>query len=337
MTLELQPQFDLTAFNTLGLASVAQIYVAISEPEQIPEIIEYAAQQQLAILWLGGGSNLVLAETVPGVVAQLQMAGRELLEITQDTVLLRVGAGEAWHPFVRWTLEQGYFGLENLALIPGTVGASPVQNIGAYGVEVCELIELVNAYDRLSEQWVGLSVEDCQFGYRDSLFKRNPGRFVITSVSFRLHRHYHPRLDYAPLAQRFGDQRQVAALRVFDAVCEVRSSKLPDPNLLGNAGSFFKNPVVSKAQFEQLHKVYPEMPNYPAESGRKLAAGWLIEQAGLKGYTQGCVGVHKLQALVLVNYGGAKRADIERLASQVCEQVNSKFGISLEQEPISYP
>lgn len=337
MTLPFQSQFDLTAFNTLGLASRAECFVAITEIDQIPALVKYAAELNLPILWLGGGSNLVLAESVPGIVAQLQLNGIEVLEDTPQTVLLRVGSGEVWHTFVRWTLEQGYFGLENLALIPGSVGASPVQNIGAYGVEVCELIERVNAYDSLTAEWVSLSAGECQFGYRDSLFKRTPARYVITSVEFRLTRQYQPRLSYAPLAQRFAEQTEVDALSVFEAVCEVRSSKLPDPATLGNAGSFFKNPVVSQSQFVELQSQYPELPNYPAESGRKLAAGWLIEQAGLKGYTQGCVGVHKLQALVLVNYGGGNRQQIESLANRVREQVQQKFGVSLEQEPIAYP
>lgn len=337
MSLELQPQFDLTAFNTLGLRSIAESHVAITAPEQIPQLIRYATEQSLPVLWLGGGSNLVLAEAVPGIVAQVKLPGVELLESTEQRALLRVGAGEVWHPFVRWTLEQGYFGLENLALIPGSVGASPVQNIGAYGVEVCELIESVDAYDSHTQEWVSLTAADCKFGYRDSLFKRNPGRFVISSVTFRLSRQYQPKLSYAPLAQRFGDQSGVDALEVFEAVCEIRSAKLPDPAILGNAGSFFKNPVVTQSQFEKLLADYPAIPNYPAESGRKLAAGWLIEQAGLKGFTDGPVGVHKLQALVLVNYGRASRSDIERLAINVREQVRTKFGVELEQEPIAYP
>lgn len=337
MSLELQPQFDLTAFNTLGLRSVAESYIAITESEQIPQLMNYASEHRLPLLWLGGGSNLVLAESVPGIVAQIKLSGVELLESPGRSALLRVGAGELWHNFVRWTLEQGYFGLENLALIPGSVGASPVQNIGAYGVEVGELIECVDAYDSQIQQWVNLSAKGCEFGYRDSLFKRNPGRFVITSVTFRLSRQYHPKLSYAPLAQRFGGRSEVDALEVFNAVCEIRSSKLPDPNKLGNAGSFFKNPVVNQADFETLHLQYPDIPNYPADSGRKLAAGWLIEQAGLKGYTDGPVGVHKLQALVLVNYGGASRCELEALAASVTTQVLQKFGVQLEQEPIAYP
>ncbi len=337
MSLELKPQFDLTAFNALGLRSVAEFYIAITESDQIPQLIRCAAEQNLPVLWLGGGSNLVLGKSVPGIVAQLKLPGVELLETTTDSALLRVGAGEVWHYFVRWTLEQGYHGLENLALIPGSVGASPVQNIGAYGVEVCELIECVDAYDSLSQQWLSFAAEDCQFGYRDSLFKRNPGRFVITRVTFRLNREYHPKLSYAPLAQRFDHQTEIDALEVFEAVCQIRTSKLPDPSTLGNAGSFFKNPVVNQAQFEALHSQYPDIPNYPADSGRKLAAGWLIEQVGLRGYTDGRVGVHRLQALVLVNYGGASRCDLEALAERVKAQVLQKFGVQLEQEPIAYP
>src|SRR5210317_95771 len=312
MSLELKSKFDLSRFNTLGLKSEAENFVRIEDVSQIPELISYVKEQDLPLLWLGGGSNLVLGESVPGVVAQLALTGRELLSQDDDSVLLRTAAGEVWHEFVRWTLEQGYYGLENLALIPGSVGASPVQNIGAYGVEVCDSIEQVHAFDRASSKWVQLKSAECGFGYRDSIFKREPGRYVITSVEFRLSRNFQPRLDYSPLSERFSQPEKVTALEVFEAVCEVRRSKLPDPAQLGNAGSFFKNPVVTQLQFEKLLTTHPKIPNYPAETGRKLAAAWLIQQAGLKGYTEGAVGVHKLQALVLVNYGGANRTDIER-------------------------
>jgi len=252
-------------------------------------------------------------------------------------VRVRASAGENWHAFVRWTLERGYFGLENLALIPGSVGASPVQNIGAYGVEVGELIESVYAYDIRRAEWVTLKAEACQFGYRDSIFKREAGRYVIASVDFLLSEVFAPRISYAPLANTLKEISSVTARDVFEAVCQIRSSKLPDPNELANAGSFFKNPVVSEAIFQELNERYPQLPNYAAQTGRKLAAGWLIEQAGLKGYQQGKVGVHALQALVLVNYGGASRSDLEALASLVKERVEQKFGIELEQEPIAYP
>jgi len=337
MSLELKSKFDLSGFNTLGLKSEAEQFVRIKDVCQIPELISYVEEQDLPLLWLGGGSNLVLGESVPGVVAQLALTGRELLSQDDDSVLLRTAAGEVWHEFVRWTLEQGYYGLENLALIPGSVGASPVQNIGAYGVEVCDSIEQVHAFDRASSKWVQLKSAECGFGYRDSIFKREPGRYVITSVEFRLSRNFQPRLDYSPLSERFSQPAKVTALEVFEAVCEVRRSKLPDPAQLGNAGSFFKNPVVTQLQFEKLLTTHPKIPNYPAETGRKLAAGWLIQQAGLKGYTEGAVGVHKLQALVLVNYGGANRTDIERLANRVKQQVQTEFDVLLEQEPIAYP
>lgn len=337
MSLELQSQFDLTDANTLGLKSKAEHYTLIEAAEQIPELLDYVEQHQLPLLWLGGGSNIVLAETVPGVVAKLALYGREILEQRSDSVLVRVCAAEVWHDLVRWTLNEGFYGLENLALIPGSVGAAPVQNIGAYGVEVSEVITQVNAYDRVAGDWVSLSSAECGFGYRDSVFKRDSGRYVITSVEFRLEREYRPRLEYAPLAQRFEAQSNPTALQVFDAVCDIRSAKLPDPARLANAGSFFKNPIVTQAQFEQLNRQYSDIPNYPASTGRKLAAGWLIEQAGLKGFTLGPVGVHKLQALVLVNYGGASRADIIQLADLVKGRVEETFGVQLEQEPVAYP
>lgn len=337
MSLDIRHNVDLTRSNTLGLQSKARHFIDIKCADEIPEVVAYAQSQDLPILWLGGGSNLVLANEIPAVVAKLSIAGVEQLESDLHHSIIKVGAGENWHGFVRWSIQQALFGLENLALIPGTVGAAPVQNIGAYGVEAARSIEAVYVYDTQSGCFSHLSASECEFGYRDSVFKRQPGRYVITHVSFRLDRTFCPNLSYAPLADVFAGVESVSALDLFTAVCQIRNAKLPNPKELANAGSFFKNPLVSESKYQQLSLIYPQIPAYPAPQGRKLAAGWLIEQAGLKGLVQGPVGVHRNQALVLVNYGGASRTDIEALAQLVKGEVMQRFGVELEQEPIPYP
>lgn len=343
MSLDIQRDVDLSSMNTLGLKSQATRFAQINSASQIPLLIEYAQSQPdvspkpLQILWLGGGSNLVLGPVITGIVAKLAITGIERVEQIRDKVLIEVGAGESWHEFVRWSIDQGCYGLENLALIPGTVGAAPVQNIGAYGVELASSVESVAVYDALNQCFARLTADECKFGYRDSVFKQQAGRYVITHVVFRLSRDFSPILKYAPLADRFTTPDFVTAQQVFDAVCEIRNSKLPDPNILANVGSFFKNPLVNESLYQQLVSIYPNIPAYPAPQGHKLAAGWLIESCGLKGYVEGPVGVHKQQALVLVNYGGATRTDIEHLATRVRNRVRDSFGVELEQEPIAYP
>jgi UDP-N-acetylmuramate dehydrogenase len=251
----------------------------------------------------------------------------------EEAFYLEVEAGETWHEFIEFTLEHGMFGLENMALIPGTVGAAPIQNIGAYGVELCDMCDWVEYLDLPTGELVRIRAEECQFAYRESIFKdklRNLA--VITSVGFRLAKHWQPRLTYGPL-QSF-DSATVSARDIFDRVCQVRSTNLPDPAVLGNAGSFFKNPIVSAACYLDLAQQFPTIVGYAqADATVKLAAGWLIEQAGLKGFVLGNVGVHDKQALVLVNRGGATGRDICRLALHVIERVQDKFGVALEAEP----
>ena len=357
MSLELKSKFDLSGFNTLGLKSEAENFVRIEDVSQIPELISYVEEQDLPLLWLGGGSNLVLGESVPGVVAQLALTGRELLSQDDDSVLLSTAAGEVWHEFVRWTLEQGYYGLENLALIPGTVGASPIQNIGAYGVEVGQCIEEVRGMQLSTGQWMTFSAAQCDFSYRDSIFKRQfKNDFIITQVVFKLSKVFKPQTSYAPLkqmAEQFYERLNVdvsvdvsvdtpslTAQKVAGWVIEVRNSKLPDPKIIPNAGSFFTNPIIPKSQADELSTEFPNMPVYPvqceiegAEKQVKVAAGWLIDQCGWKGKSLGLAKMHDQQALVLTLKPNASQQDLINIQQAVQADVNTKFGIQLHPEP----
>jgi UDP-N-acetylmuramate dehydrogenase len=284
---------------------------------------------------LGGGSNVILSESLSGATLLINILGQELVKSDDENSWLAVGAGVNWHELVSWTLENNLPGLENLALIPGTVGAAPIQNIGAYGVEVGEYIDSIEAFDLATHAFVNLSQEACQFAYRDSYFKQNPNRFIVTKVVFRIPKAWQARLQYADLANQFAESNSSpSAQQIFDAICTIRSNKLPDPKVIGNAGSFFQNPIVSTEQCEQLSKQFPNLVSYPDGNGkRKLAAGWLIDQCGFKGKRVGPVGVYEKQALVLVNHGGGTSTDILDLAKNIQEKVLGRFGVELEIEP----
>lgn len=335
--LPIQRDVSLKALNTLALEAQAAHYLRAETVAQLRDGLDWARARALPVLVLGGGSNIILRGDWPGLV--LHVALRGMVECGRDSehCWLDVAAGEPWHPFVRGRIDQGHFGVENLALIPGTVGAAPVQNIGAYGVEVKSLIKEVEILDRASGELRVLNAADCAFGYRDSVFKGAlRDHCVITRVRFALDRQFSPQLDYGPVRQALGEG-PVTALAVAEAVERIRRAKLPDPAQLPNAGSFFKNPVVDAACLEALLGQYPAMPHYPQANGRsKLAAGWLIEQAGWKGYRHGAVGVHSEQALVLVNHGGATGADVLALAASIRDDVAHKFGVELEIEPQVY-
>jgi UDP-N-acetylmuramate dehydrogenase len=284
---------------------------------------------------LGGGSNVILPEYLPGATLLMNIRDQEILKSDTQNTWLSVGAGVDWHELVAWTLEHNLLGLENLALIPGTVGAAPIQNIGAYGVEVGEYIDSIEAFDSATQAFVTLPQESCQFAYRDSYFKQNPNRFIVTKVIFKFPKAWQARLQYADLAKQFMDANSnLSAKEIFDAVCAIRSQKLPDPKVIGNAGSFFQNPIISDAQYELLIQQFPGLVSYPDVTGkRKLAAGWLIDQCGFKGKRVGSVGVYEKQALVLVNHGGGTSTDILNLAKSIQEAVLSKFSVQLEIEP----
>lgn len=315
MTATWQQQVSLKPFNTFGIDVKARYFAQAHSDAEVRAALLEAARLELPVLVIGGGSNLLLTGDISALVLHMASRGRRLLSEEGDRVVVEAEAGEPWHEFVQWSLAQGCSGLENLSLIPGTVGAAPMQNVGAYGVEIKDVFAGLTALDRETGELKDFSLEECGFGYRDSLFKRNPGRWLILRVRFALSRSLHAHLDYGPVRQRLHEQGVVepTAQAISDAICSIRREKLPDPLELGNAGSFFKNPLVSAALGEQLRARYPGVVAYPQADGQlKLAAGWLIEQAGWKGYRDGDAGVHRLQSLVLVNYGQASGAQFMR-------------------------
>ncbi len=325
--------------NTLGFDVVAKWVLPVTQAEQIPPAIRWAKNAGLPHRILGGGSNVVLPAQLPGLTLLMDIDFIEVLENQAAKTRLRVGAGVNWHDFVRWTLGQNYQGLENLALIPGTVGATPIQNIGAYGVEVKEYINAVEAYDCQTNQRVNLSKTDCRFAYRHSLFKDEPNRFVITAVIVDLPKGWQPRVSYADLANHFANRAidSIDAQEIFDAVCAIRTQKLPNPKVIGNVGSFFQNPVISNQQLQSLKEQFPRIKSYPeSDTHSKLAAGWLIDQCGFKGIQIGNVGVHDKQALVLTHRGGGNAGELLGLAGQIQKKVKETFGVELTVEPIIY-
>jgi UDP-N-acetylmuramate dehydrogenase len=331
--------FSLRDRNTLGFDVVAEWVLPITQAEQIPPAISWAKSAGLPHRVLGEGSNVVLPPQLPGLTLLMDIDFIEVLENRDLNTRLQVGAGVNWHTFVGWTLDQNYLGFENLALIPGTIGAAPIQNIGAYGVEVKEYIDAVEAYDCQNNQWVTLSRADCQFSYRHSVFKDEPNRFVITAVIFDLPKAWQPRLSYADLTRHF-DNRSIDAItapEIFEAVCAIRTQKLPDPKMIGNVGSFFQNPVISNQQLQSLKEQFPRIVSYPESATySKVAAGWLIDQCGFKGMQMGNVGVHDKQALVLTHRGGGNASELLKLAGKIQTKVKEAFGVELVIEPILF-
>ena len=337
-TVLLSPDVPLQSLNTFGLPARAAWFAAIESPAQLASLIARPDWKRLRRFVLGGGSNLILAGDFDGLVLYVRIFGRERVAEDADAWFVRAGAGENWHDFVSWTLDRGWPGLENLALIPGTVGAAPVQNIGAYGLEMAERFYCLEAVDLATGETVFLDRAACRFGYRDSVFKREAaGCFLITAVTFRLPKRWQPVTGYADVVREL-DMQGIAkptARDVAGAVIAIRSRKLPDPAQIGNAGSFFKNPQVDAATFKSLIARHPDLPHYPQPAGTvKLAAGWLIERCGWKGKNLGPAGVYERQALVLVNRGGARGEDVLRLAQAIQASVRAMFGVDLEPEPV---
>jgi UDP-N-acetylmuramate dehydrogenase len=336
VSLNLQSDVSLKAFNSFGVDVRARRFVEAHNDEEVREALSLAAQLGLPPLVIGGGSNLLLTRDVEALVLRMASRSIRVLEEDGDQVLVEAEAGEPWHPFVQWSLAQGLNGLENLSLIPGTVGAAPMQNIGAYGVEIKDLFAGLTALDRHTGELRDFVLDECAFAYRDSLFKREAGRWLILRVRFRLSRRASLRLDYGPVRQRLAQMgvEVPTASDVSQAICAIRSEKLPNPAELGNAGSFFKNPVVSFELAERIRAEHADLVSYPAGDGLvKLAAGWLIERAGWKGVREGDAGVHRLQALVLVNYGNATGAQLLQLAQRIQSDILQRFGVALEIEP----
>lgn len=339
MTLQWQEQVSLKPYNTFGIDVKARYFSPAHDDQEVRQALSQAQQHGLPVLVIGGGSNLLLTRDIDAWVLHMASRGRRVLSDDGERIVVEAEAGEPWHPFVQWTLAQGYCGLENLSLIPGTVGAAPMQNVGAYGVEIKDVFVGLTALDRETGALRDFGLAECAFGYRDSLFKRNPGRWLILRVRFALSRTLHARLDYGPVRQRLAEQgvSEPTAQAISEAICSIRREKLPDPAQLGNAGSFFKNPVVAAAQVERIRAQYPGVVAYPQADGQvKLAAGWLIEQAGWKGYREGDAGVHRLQSLVLVNHGQASGAQMHALARRIQADILERFGVELEMEPNLY-
>lgn len=336
MSLNVEADVSLQSFNTFGVATRARYLAHAHDDAEVGEALQAAKRLQLPLLVIGGGSNLLLTGDVEALVLRMASRGLRIMSSQGDAVLVEAEAGEPWHPFVQWTLEQGLQGLENLSLIPGTVGAAPMQNVGAYGVEIKDVFAGLTALDRHTGELREFTLDECEFAYRDSRFKREAGRWLILRVRFALARAGALRLDYGPLRQRLAEQgvSEPTASDVSRAICSIRSEKLPDPAVLGNAGSFFKNPLVSADLAAQLRVEHADLVAYPQADGQvKLAAGWLIEKAGWKGFRDGDAGVHRQQALVLVNYGGATGAQLLALARRIQADIQARFAVSLEIEP----
>ena len=339
MAAQWQEHVSLRPYNTFGIDVKARYFTQVRDDVEVRQALAGAAAEDVPVLVIGGGSNLLLTADVEALVLHMASRGLRVLEDDGERVVVEAEAGEPWHPFVQWCLRQGLNGLENLSLIPGTVGAAPMQNIGAYGVEIKDVFAGLTALDRHTDQLRDFSVQECGFAYRDSLFKREAGRWLILRVRFALHRTLQAHLDYGPVRQRLLEQgiEQPTGQAISDAICSIRREKLPDPAELGNAGSFFKNPVVGATLAERIRERYPHLVAYPQANGQvKLAAGWLIEQAGWKGYREGDAGVHRLQSLVLVNHGQATGAQLHALACKIQADIHERFGVMLEMEPNLY-
>jgi UDP-N-acetylmuramate dehydrogenase len=332
--MQFHQNFNLSHLNTFGIQSTAEYFAAFNNIDELNKQLNQLPKEPLMIL--GGGSNILITQPIQGTVLQNKILGIEIIEETEHDVVVRVGAGEVWHDFVMWAVDNNYGGIENLSLIPGSVGAGPMQNIGAYGVEIKDVLMNVEAFHIQNREVHIFSNEACEFGYRESVFKRYlKGGYIIVHVSFRLSKSSELNLDYGAIREVLNERNILnpSIKDVSDAVIHIRQSKLPDPKIIGNAGSFFKNPAITKEHFAELQEHYPNIPAYPLnENHVKVPAGWLIEQAGWKGKDFGNYGVHDKQALVLVNRGGASGQDIFDLSTKILEDIHQKFGISLERE-----
>jgi UDP-N-acetylmuramate dehydrogenase len=332
--MKIQHHAELSAFNTFGVPASANQLVVVENKDELPALPAVQAERDLV---LGGGSNILLVDDVPGIVLLNRIRGIDLIDADESGFLVDIGAGENWHALVCHALQQGWHGLENLALIPGLAGAAPIQNIGAYGVELAEVLDSVTAWDWQQSRWVDFQSEQCQLGYRDSVFKREPrDRYFISSIRLRLQREFEPRLGYAGLREALAGKPPTAQ-NVFDTVVALRQQKLPDPAIQGNAGSFFKNPVLSAPEAQAVLSSHPHLPHWTlADSQVKLSAAAMIQAAGMKGHQQGAAAVSAQHALVLINQGGASGAELWQLAQTLQARLHEQFGILLEPEPRIY-
>ncbi len=330
--MHIKENFDLKNFNTFHVSAHARFFLQIFSLEQLQEAHAWARTQNLPVLLIGQGSNILLKQDFPGLVMELSIKGISVIATTSEHIDIRVMCGEIWHEVVCWSLDRNYYGLENLSLIPGTVGAAPIQNIGAYGVEIKDTLLELNALEISTGKLVTFSNTQCMFSYRNSIFKNEyRDQYIICSISLRLSLSAQCNINYPALREAFKDvpASSITPALVSAQVCKIRSSKLPDHATLGNAGSFFWNPLIGLQQFNELRQQFPDIVGYHDGDQVKLAAAWLIEQAGWKGYREGDVGVHTNHALVLVNYGGASGADLVALSKKIQATVLVKFGVQL--------
>ena len=335
MTLKIERNKNLKPYNTFGIEAIAPYFCEVHTTEELQSLFSEEEFKDTPLLVLGGGSNLLFTRDPKGLVVLNKIGGISVLREDEEHVQVKVGGGVVWHEFVLYTIAQGWGGLENLSLIPGTCGAAPMQNIGAYGVEIKDTFHSLEAVSRTDGSLRTFHHPDCQFGYRSSVFKTSErDKWVISHVTFSLRKKPQFNTTYGAIQQTLEEKgiQELSLKAISDAVVHIRQSKLPDPKKIGNAGSFFKNPVIDEELFRELEQQYPNMPSYPQEDGIKVPAGWLIEQCGWKGYKHGAVGVHDKQALVLVNHGGARGEEIRQLSEDIQASVKEKFGIALEAE-----
>lgn len=334
LPLALQHNISLKPYNTFGMDAKAATFAEITCESQIPALLKLVNTYPGKTLFLGGGSNVLFTGDFDGLVVHIATHGIEIVDEDEKFFYVRGKAGENWDDFVRFCVKHGFGGLENLSLIPGNVGSTPIQNIGAYGVEIKDTFYMLDAVALRSGEFREFLKDECAFGYRNSVFKSElKGQYLILSVTFRLSKYPDFNISYGSIKDQLSAMGLPADIQsIADAVCQIRRSKLPDPEELANAGSFFKNPVIPREQFAKLQAEHPDIPSYPAKDGVKLAAGWLIEKCGWKGYREGDAGVHAKQALVLVNYGSATGAQIVNLAHEIMDSVKQKFGVEIEPE-----
>ncbi len=331
---------SLEGLNSFGIAAKTWAVATVDRWLEVESALQFASDAKRPLLVMGGGSNLLFRRNFEGVVVRIRNRGRQVIQQQQDHVWVRVAAGENWNELVLWAASQGLWGIENLALIPGHMGAAPMQNIGAYGVQLADVLLELQCFDRLEQRWRTLGRDECQFGYRSSRFKdADADRFVITECVLQLARQGQPQLDYPGVSemlakQKLGAANDVQPMDMANAISAIRQRKLPDPKVMGNAGSFFKNPQVPLAQYESLHDRWPELPAYPSgEQHKKLSAAWMIQHCRWRGVRRGNAGVSDQHSLVLVNHGGATGQEIWQLAREIQASVRQTFGVNLEPEP----
>lgn len=334
--MQIQQNISLRQYNTMGIDARARQFSTFETLEALQELASFSDDEGTSKLVLGGGSNVLLTRDFDGLVMKNELKGIELISETDNHYFVKAGAGENWHQFVQYAIGRDWAGIENLSLIPGNVGASPMQNIGAYGVEIKDVFEELEAFHLNDRKIITFSNNDCGFGYRESVFKRQfKDQFVILNVTYRLNKTPQFNTSYGAIGQELEHMgvKELSIQAIAQAVINIRSSKLPDPAKIGNSGSFFKNPSVPASQFDELKKNFPGIIGYPNADGTvKLAAGWLIEQCGWKGFRRGDAGVHAKQALVLVNFGNASGAEVYELSTEVMDSVQNRFGVELERE-----